>query len=100
MRPILTFTVAHDFPESLSRLHELSTNLYWTWNPTIREFLRPIDPDEWHTSNHHPLKVLQATSAERLQELSEDRDFMKRYHESVEALDSYLDEEDRATAAA
>ena len=66
MRPLITFTVAGQLPERLSRLHELSRNLYWTWNTTIREFLRSIDPDVWHRTNHHPLKLLQSLPNGRL----------------------------------
>ncbi len=90
MRPIVTFTVSHDFPEPLSRLIDLCRNLYWTWNPTIREFLRSIDPERWHRTNHNPLKMLQDTPPERLRQLAGDPEFLKRYHEALAALDDYL----------
>ena len=90
MRPILTFTVTHPLPAPLSRLYELAHNLYWVWNPTIREFLRSIDPQLWHSTNHHALKVLSSLSAKRLQELAADPQFLERYQSALAELDAYL----------
>src|SRR5688572_27588110 len=91
MRPIVTFTVAGKFPEGLDRLTELCFNLYWTWNTTIRECLRSIDPVLWHETNHQPLKVLQQLSHERLEELAADKTFRKCYAEALAELDKYLE---------
>lgn len=90
MRPILTFTVTHPLPAPLSRLYELAHNLYWVWNPTIREFLRSIDPLLWHSTNHNPLKVLSSLSANRLEQLAADPDFLARYQSAIAGLDAYL----------
>ncbi|HVK37893.1 MAG TPA: alpha-glucan family phosphorylase, partial [Candidatus Kapabacteria bacterium] len=91
MRPIVTFTVAGKFPEGLARLTELCVNLYWTWNGTIREFLRSIDPELWHQTNHQPLKVLQRLAPERLEQLASDADFLVRYGGALAELDRYLE---------
>lgn len=90
MRPVATFTVTPVFPGQLSRLNELYENLYWTWNPVIRECLRSINPELWHETNHHPIRMLQATSPERLTALAADPDFMARYAEALKTLDDYL----------
>jgi starch phosphorylase len=91
MRPIVTFTVAGKLPEGLSRLTELCLNLYWTWNPTIREFLRSIDPELWHATNHQPLKMLQRLSASRLEQLASDEAFLEQYRRALGELDRYLE---------
>jgi glycogen phosphorylase len=91
MRPIVTFTVAGKLPESLGRLTELCVNLYWTWNRTIREFLRSIDPELWHQTNHQPLKMLQRLPASRLEQLSADAAFLEQYHLALAELDRYLE---------
>lgn len=91
MRPIVTFTVSGRLPEGLGRLTELCVNLYWTWNATIREFLRSIDPELWHATNHQPLKVLQQLSHARLEELASDVAFLGRYAAALAELDSYLE---------
>lgn len=90
MRPIVTFTVSPKYPEGLSRLSELYMNLYWTWNPTIRECLRSIDPEGWHRNNHHPIKTIQSIPPERLEELAQDETFLGRYRRALEELDRYL----------
>jgi len=90
MRPVATFTVVPVFPEKLSRLNELYENLYWTWNPTIRECLRAINPPLWHGTNHAPIRMLQGTPPERLAELAEDGEFLARYRAALKELDGYL----------
>ncbi len=90
MRPVATFTVAPVFPENLSRLNQLYENLYWTWNPTIRECLRSIDPGLWHDTNHNPLMMLQRLPAGQLDALAADEAFLERYRDALRELDEYL----------
>lgn len=90
MRPVATFTVTPVLPEQLSRLNELYENLYWTWNPVIRECLRSINPELWHETNHHPIRMLQRTPPERLAALAGDADFMRRYKEALQTFEEYL----------
>ncbi|MBS1913637.1 MAG: alpha-glucan family phosphorylase [Bacteroidetes bacterium] len=89
MRPLVTFTVAPVFPQNLGRLGNLYTNLYWTWNPTIRECLRAISPADWHACNHHPIRMLQKISPSRLEELAHDPKFLALYEAAVAELDRY-----------
>jgi starch phosphorylase len=91
MRPIVTFTVTGRLPEGLSRLTELCVNLYWSWNATIREFLRSIDPELWHATNHHPLKMLQRLTPAQLEQLAADDGFLERYRVALAELDRYLE---------
>ncbi|MDB5034848.1 MAG: alpha-glucan phosphorylase [Chlorobi bacterium] len=92
MRPLVTFTVAPPLPETLGRLHELYSNLYWSWNPDIREFLRSIDPETWHAANHHPLEMMRNLPAGRLEERANDPAFMESYRTAIETLDGYLND--------
>lgn len=90
MRPVATFTIVNALPEPIRRLGELCRNLYWTWNPTISALLRSIDPELWHRTNHHPLRILQQVGQEHLERLAEDPEFLNRYQEAIAILDHYL----------
>lgn len=90
MRPVATYTVANALPEPLRRLGDLCRNLYWTWNPIIAGFLRSIDPELWHRTNHHPLRVLQLVGQDRLDRLAADPTFLAHYQDAVDQLDHYL----------
>lgn len=89
MRPIVTFTVAHTLPSRIGRLHELCNNLYWSWNPTIREALRAVNPERWHRANHHPVRMLEATTLQEIDGLAADPAFLERYDRAIEELDRY-----------
>lgn len=89
MRPIATFTVANNLPPRISRLHELYRNLYWTWQPEIREAIRAIDPERWHRSNHHPVRMLEGVTIQDLERKAEDPEFLARYDAAVAELDRY-----------
>ncbi len=90
MRPLLTFSVSSKFPEKLERLGELTSNLLWTWNPIIREFLRSIHPELWHGTNHHPFKMLSKLEPGYLEAKTADPDFMKGYQNALAELDIYM----------
>lgn len=94
MRALKTVSVANSYPDSIARLEDLVTNLYWTWDPEIREFLRGIvpDPELWHIVNHSPLKAFGTTGGERLQELANDKKFCRKYEQALAALDNYIGE--------
>jgi len=90
MRPIATFTVANNLPPRIARLHDLYRNVYWTWQPTIRECIRSVSPERWHRANHHPVRMLEGVTAADLEALSTNTEFLAKYDRAVEALDYYL----------
>lgn len=89
MRPIATFTVANNLPARISRLHDLYRNVYWTWEPAIRECLRGVDPERWHRSNHHPARMLEGIGIDALERLASDARFLENYDRAVHTLDHY-----------
>ncbi|MFW6043315.1 MAG: alpha-glucan family phosphorylase, partial [Marinilabiliaceae bacterium] len=72
-------------PERIKILHELSRNLWWTWNPKLVELFSQIDEDLWEETGKNPVHLLEKVSYERLGELAADEDFVGR-------LDSIYDE--------
>ena len=48
------------------RLHQLASNLWWTWDPEVIGIFRDLDPDLWRHVNHNPVALLAALPAEQL----------------------------------
>ncbi|MGE3801548.1 MAG: alpha-glucan family phosphorylase [Candidatus Kapaibacterium sp.] len=92
MRAIRRLSVANNYPERIRHLEELTHNLYWTWTPEIREFLRSINPESWERTNHRPLKSLAELSSEELTARSESSTFASGYENALHGLRSYLSE--------
>lgn len=79
-----------ELPQELSRLHELSRNLWWCWHPQAEELFRCIDPELWESCGHNPVPLLEKASPARLKELAADEAYKSRLREVMESLDSYL----------
>jgi glycogen phosphorylase len=79
-----------ELPESISRLNELSTNLWWSWHDGARELYRELDRAEWRLSIHNPVKVLQGIAPAKLKAASEDPEFLARYDSVIAALDKEM----------
>src|SRR5262245_16684088 len=62
-------------PSRIAGLHELASNLWWSWNPSAREVFRMLDYSTWRLTDHNPLKMLSLLSAERLEEAACDPNF-------------------------
>ena len=42
----------------IAELHELSRNLWWTWNHDAQEVFEQFSPFMWERSNHNPVEVM------------------------------------------
>ncbi|MBK8921976.1 MAG: alpha-glucan family phosphorylase [Saprospirales bacterium] len=74
-------------PEGLAPLHELATNLWWSWNHDAIELFRSIDPQLFETVNFNPLALLEELSIEKAQGLLADAKFtakLKQVHGDFE----------------
>ena len=79
-------------PEALAPLSELVMNLRWSWHASSIDLFESVDPALWRTSNRDPVRMLGEVSAERLDELARDEDFLTRLHAAAEDLRRYLEE--------
>jgi len=77
METIVTYNVVPKLPPALEPLRELAYNLWWTWEPEARRLFRFLDVPLWDSTNHNPLRMLQAVRQGRLTELSRDEHFLK-----------------------
>ena len=70
-------------PQDLEALTELAMDLRWTWNHSMDELWRRLDPDLW-ARTYHPSVVLQTVSREKLAGALADPDFCQLLNRLVQ----------------
>ena len=81
---------SRNLPERISRLNELTSNLWWSWNHEGRELFRQLDRQSWLRTRHNAYRMLNEISDEVLLAKSNDEDFLKYYDDTIIAYDKYL----------
>ncbi|MGN6721446.1 MAG: alpha-glucan family phosphorylase [Marmoricola sp.] len=90
MRAIRRFTVRPVLPEALARLGDLSMNLRWSWHPDTQDVFAELDPEAWEATGHDPVRTLGAVDPARLEELANDKRFLRMVELASTDLDAYL----------
>lgn len=83
-------SVLPDVPQRLTRLNDVATNLYWTWQPDARRLFRRLDRDLWEASGHSPKTMLRDIAQGRLEEAAADAEYLALYDEVIQNFDAYL----------
>ncbi|TAJ12953.1 alpha-glucan family phosphorylase [Marinilabiliaceae bacterium JC017] len=83
--------VKSQLPEKLKVLHELSRNLWWTWNYEALEVFEAIDPEVWNVTRCNPIQLLEKVSYERLMALSADNEFVSKLNAVYDKFRNYMD---------
>src|SRR4030095_9167306 len=94
MPTLQTYNVTPILPAVLEPLRELSFNLWWTWEPAARRLFRQLDPELWNRTNHNPVRMLQLSRQSRLEEVSQDKAFLRDLQEVHETFRNYLSRKD------
>jgi glycogen phosphorylase/synthase len=68
--------VQSDVPEKLSKLKELSNNLWWSWNTEAEALFKRMDPSLWEEVRHNPKLLLEKIDYKRLLVLEDDEYFV------------------------
>jgi starch phosphorylase len=89
-----TYNVTPTLPPAFEPLREMSFNLWWTWEPAARRLFRHLDPELWNRTNHNPLRMLQLSRQARLEELSQDKTFLRELKQVFEVFEKYLHRKD------
>jgi glucan phosphorylase len=74
-------------PARISRLNELASDLWWSWNAAAREVFRDLDLPLWRFTDHNPVLLLHLVEPERLAHSADDGEFLRLYDEAIAALD-------------
>ncbi len=89
-----TYNVTPILPATLEPLREMSFNLWWTWEPSARRLFRHLDPELWDRTNHNPTRMLQLSRQSRLEELAQDKNFLRELKQVFEEFEKYLGRHD------
>jgi len=89
-----TYNVTPILPAALEPLREMSFNLWWTWEPAARRLFRHLDPDLWDRTNHNPVRMLQLSRQSRLEELAQDKAFLRELKQVFDEFQKYLGRQD------
>ena len=89
-----TYNVTPTLPAALEPLREMSFNLWWTWEPSARRLFRQLDPELWNRTNHNPVRMLQLSRQSRLEELAQDKTFLRELKQVFEGFEKYLGRHD------
>ena len=83
-------TVRPQLPKRIEKLHDISYNLWWSWNTEFLKLFKKIDIDLWETVNKNPVKFLKLVSQEKLEKAAENIEFLKEYDKIVENFEDYM----------
>ena len=83
--------VNSQLPKRISKLSEISNNLWWSWNTEFLRLFKIIDVDVWYASNKNPVKFLKAVPQEKLEEASKNLEFLREYDKVVENFEDYME---------
>src|SRR6202048_3902100 len=89
-----TYNVTPILPAALEPLREMGFNLWWTWEPAARRRFRHLDPELWNRTNHNPVRMLQLSRQSRLEELAQDKIFLRELKDTYDAFQKYLARKD------
>ena len=83
-------TVNPQLPKRIEKLSEIGYNLWWSWNTEFLKLFKIIDIDLWEKVEKNPIKFLKLVTQEKLEEVSEDAEFLKEYDRVVENYEDYM----------
>lgn len=84
------FIAQKALPESLSRLREYTKNLLWARYQASWELFSRLSPKIWEESRHNPVVTLENAKEERLNELMDDKSYIRMYKLLMEEFDDYM----------
>ena len=87
---ITSFAVLPETPEPLSRLKEIAYNMWFSWNWEAVELFIRLDPEYWEKSYQSPINMLGMLPLKKLEEASQDRDFIAHMNRVYEDFQNYL----------
>lgn len=73
------------------KLSELSSNLWWSWQPEVSEIFRQIDPPRWSELMHNPVILLKEYDADRLEERATEMVLHSRVHAAYRRWRKYME---------
>ena len=87
-------TVIPKLPDNIKGLSEIVNNVWWSWNTEYLKLFKFIDADLWNEVLKNPYKFLKLVEQEKLEEASNNPDFIKEYEKVYENFKGYMNKKD------
>ncbi len=81
-------------PRRLSRLTQLTYNLWWVWNPEAQRLFSFINKDLWEHVYHNPVLFLRKVERSRLNAVTNDRYYLDFFNRVFRNFDRYMSSDD------
>ena len=75
-------------PNRISRLDELASDLWWSWNSDARNVFRRLDYSRWRLTAHNPVRMLQLLPTETIDRALTDPEWLALYDRAIARLDA------------
>src|SRR5438105_8015722 len=85
-----SYNIVPPLPAALEPLREVSSNVWWTWEPSARRLFRHLAPELWNRTTHTPVRMPQLSRQARLEELATDKTFLRELKLVYAAFQKYL----------
>ncbi len=80
----------NDITNLVRRLHELTHNIWWTWNQDARGIFGELSPRTWHNVYRNPVAILHEVSEDELRARLLEPDYARRVREVLDEFDAYM----------
>ena len=87
---VFALQVSPSIPPSLKRLDDLATNFWFSWNPSLGQLFRKLDPVLWRKVEGSPRLFLRSVDQSILDRAATDQSFIDEYRRILAAFDDYL----------
>ncbi|NEQ49854.1 MAG: alpha-glucan family phosphorylase [Leptolyngbya sp. SIO3F4] len=77
-------------PPPLKPLNQFIYNYWWSWTSERGSLFRVLAPDLWQDCQHNPVALMQTITPERLWQLAEDPNYLKRLQTLSSEFQTYL----------
>ena len=83
-------TVRPQLPSRISKIYDISYNLWWSWNTEFLRLFKLIDIDLWEKCEKNPIKFLKLVSQDKLENVAKNEEFLKEYDKVAKDFDDYM----------
>ncbi len=80
-----------NLPKPLESLNDLAYNLWFSWNPEVRDLFKEIDTDLWREVNKNPVDFLHTVDPVKLQISAENPTFIGKLQKIKDRFTAYMD---------
>ena len=81
---------APDSSSLLTKLHDLSQNLWWSWNFEAQSIFLDLSPQVWERTHHNPVALLAEMSNEEVRARIGDVEFAARIELAWKSFNAYM----------